>query len=541
MTTRLHLKNWFIFNLFIFFVSCKNYYSATKNDVKKIRQDTISISLWFMGFSAIAQIGNRIDTIDYFKGCSYTGVINVDGKIIVDGWAIDTTLQFRLVNINSKIPLVGETAHNTSIVDTIYNGFATFYGNISKTYDGGYVSSIATAIKNKGGVMLCEYKADTIFRKVAFIDTISSKSYGPSLIVQHYIDSSYYLGGGMGTQGGGTSMFIFHYDKTLQLQKRMYYSVPGFPAFGGMAYRAGKLYLAARSQFAVSGSVTISRTYIIVSDTNGNVLQNKVETNTDAYSGNGFMATSDGGFIGVGDSAISRDSMWGGIDGQVGYIVKYDSLLNKQWVLALSVVYTNWATFYAVKEDNNGDFVVCGTTPFDGYENGWLVKVNKNGQLIWSKMYRAITDTFCGAANRLNALTVLPDNSIVACGETSTGTQCSPIPGITQYGWLIKVDSNGCMESGFCGYTGVEEVTLPAKPKITLYPNPTNGILHIEVDAPQSDRVVAIYDMLGRQVATEALHSGKTTINTKHWTTGVYFYQLLDKGRPVGSGKVIKE
>ena len=305
-----------------------------------------------------------------------------------------------------------------------------------------------------------------------------------------------------------------------------------------MAYNNGKLYIAARSQFVVNGSVTKSRTYIIESDTNGNTLRIKAETNDDAYSGNGFTTTSDGGFIGVGDSAISRETVWGGIDRQVGYIVKYDSLLNKQWVLPISVVATNWATLFAVEEDNNGDFVICGTTPYSYYEHGWLIKVSKQGQLIWQRLYRAITDTVCGATNRLNALTILPDNSIVACGETNTAPLCSPIAGITQFGWLIKVDANGCMDNGFCGYTAVEEVPTTI-PQVVLYPNPAHNLLHLSI-AQLGEYEISFYNLMGQKIHCQQVDN-EANLDLSKWESGLYFYQLQKEGKQVGSGKIMKE
>lgn len=121
MTTRLHLKNWFIFNLFIFFVSCKNYYSATKNDIEKIQRDTISIS--------------QTDSITYYK--QYTDT----SKSVVRGYAILSSggIKFNTTdsNKNSQIDigqsLVSPSIYNSTIYDGKYKLFG-YHKVIGNTY-----------------------------------------------------------------------------------------------------------------------------------------------------------------------------------------------------------------------------------------------------------------------------------------------------------------------------------------------------------------------------------------------------------------------
>jgi hypothetical protein len=67
------------------------------------------------------------------------------------------------------------------------------------------------------------------------------------------------------------------------------------------------------------------------------------------------------------------------------------------------------------------------------------------------------------------------------------------------------------------------------EPQILLYPNPTTGLLYIDI-GQQEVVSVAVFDLLGRQVL-EAPASTRV-INTKDLSSGLYFLRALtDKGR----------
>ena len=146
----------------------------------------------YLSLGLQAQSINRIDTIGYFKGASYTGVINDGDKIIVDGWAIDTASVFRFVNVNKTFYINSET---TNCVYN-YGGYGSLYNNIQHGFGNTYVSTSSTARNGIGGVNFCIYKNDSIYKKTDVFD--NAAPYGPSTIILESVDTSYFVAGGMG-------------------------------------------------------------------------------------------------------------------------------------------------------------------------------------------------------------------------------------------------------------------------------------------------------------------------------------------------------
>jgi hypothetical protein len=87
--------------------------------------------------------------------------------------------------------------------------------------------------------------------------------------------------------------------------------------------------------------------------------------------------TSDGGYFICGERELSTSS------GFVGWIVKTDSLGNEEWNNSLSK-----GGLYGVHQDSENNFVAAGTivTQQSACE-GWLLKVDGKGDLIWEKIY----------------------------------------------------------------------------------------------------------------------------------------------------------
>ena len=82
---------------------------------------------------------------------------------------------------------------------------------------------------------------------------------------------------------------------------------------------------------------------------------------------------------------------------------------------------------------------------------------------------------------------------------------------------------------------------------ITLYPNPTTGIVNIRLD-PETCNLspeIQVFDVYGRRLAvvgtrcTTSLQSGQ--INLSNYSTGIYIIKLVNGGRVVATGKVVKQ
>ena len=95
--------------------------------------------------------------------------------------------------------------------------------------------------------------------------------------------------------------------------------------------------------------------------------------------------------------------------------------------------------------------------------------------------------------------------------------------------------------SSYCGVSSIEEST-DLKNKLKVYPNPTNGILHIQF-AEAIEGQMSIYNALGKQVFALRLNSEMTvsTISTAEFNAGVYYLVVSQEDGSRYSTSFIKQ
>jgi hypothetical protein len=77
---------------------------------------------------------------------------------------------------------------------------------------------------------------------------------------------------------------------------------------------------------------------------------------------------------------------------------------------------------------------------------------------------------------------------------------------------------------------------------ISVYPNPNNGILNINLTAELAKNAsLEIYDALGKLVAKQTLANESNTLNISALTNGVYTFKVLNNSNLVKIGKLIKQ
>lgn len=77
--------------------------------------------------------------------------------------------------------------------------------------------------------------------------------------------------------------------------------------------------------------------------------------------------------------------------------------------------------------------------------------------------------------------------------------------------------------------------------KMNLYPNPSTGIIHLQLKNPQAGDVLQVTDIQERVVKTFEANSRELTIDLSDHVTGVYLLQLLHKGVVRGYSLLIME
>jgi hypothetical protein len=72
-----------------------------------------------------------------------------------------------------------------------------------------------------------------------------------------------------------------------------------------------------------------------------------------------------------------------------------------------------------------------------------------------------------------------------------------------------------------------EETSVIKDKKISVYPNPTSGLLNIEMNLHEGDDAIfEFYSLTGTQVLSARLNSGGTEIDMSECLPGIYFYRI---------------
>jgi hypothetical protein len=113
------------------------------------------------------------------------------------------------------------------------------------------------------------------------------------------------------------------------------------------------------------------------------------------------------------------------------------------------------------------------------------------------------------------------------------------IPGISG-NYAVKVSENGCVDTSACIVVDLTGLTAITAENVLIYPNPTNGIVHIEA-ADLNPSGLSVIDLQGRTVLQQATLSFPLEINTANWENGIYVLQLHRDGQLIGTQRIIKE
>ncbi|MGK0322042.1 MAG: hypothetical protein ACJAR4_000061 [Psychroserpens sp.] len=68
---------------------------------------------------------------------------------------------------------------------------------------------------------------------------------------------------------------------------------------------------------------------------------------------------------------------------------------------------------------------------------------------------------------------------------------------------------------------------LNTSSNFNVYPNPTNSILHIELNGSQTNLTYEVFDILGKQIITKTLESENSSqIDVSTWNSGLYLIKI---------------
>lgn len=272
----------------------------------------------------------------------------------------------------------------------------------------------------------------------------------------------------------------------------------------------------------------LDNTWLIRVDTNGNLINQWVDTTNATGAAEALLVTSDHNVV----YGLQKNNLFNStyVDHKAA-IVKRDTAFNLLWE------YTDpgsgdYNAVSDIEELPDGSLIACGQK-LGYYTNGtilagWVLKLSANGQLLWSKVYTATNSNY--VQNYLTDIDVLNDGSLVAVGDCVDNSHTP-----AQQGWVLKLDSNGC-ENSNCT-TGITSLTESGY-RLKIFPNPAGDFINVEYDGTIKGGVFTVINSTGNKVLETKLPAdGK--INVSSLMPGTYVARLASNNHLAKSTFII--
>ena len=194
----------------------------------------------------------------------------------------------------------------------------------------------------------------------------------------------------------------------------------------------------------------------------------------------------------------------------------------------------------------NGDIIAYGEYQhpiIHPKERAFLLRYSPDGVLKWSHYY--INADFPTSTTDILDVKEAENGDLICLGDVNN------VDGEwnnTDYTWLFRVDSTGCMEPG-CELsdtvTGVmvaiNEIYFKEIKQIKLYPNPVDVVLTVELPQSIPWGYYSILDMTGKSIKTGKVAGNIFDVDVSSLHIGIYFLRALSKDGRMVVGKFVVE
>jgi uncharacterized delta-60 repeat protein len=251
--------------------------------------------------------------------------------------------------------------------------------------------------------------------------------------------------------------------------------------YGGGAYEAG----ASVKQCADGGFIMLGQTfsygqgdsdaYVVKTNSSGDTVWTKTFGGAHYDEGAFTIENTDGSFM-----FVVRDSSAGFGDVDIR-IVKTTGTGSVIWDRNYGGDKKD--TGKMIQKTSDGNFIVAGHSRSFGWQtpNMWLLKLNQSGDTIWTRNYGGFDHEHCYVARETS------DGGFIAVGKTESFSSVNEV-------MLLKLNSIGTLSTT----VNAEEYLVDG---MTIYPNPTDGIVNINFDNLYPDKaLVSISNALGQVV-----------------------------------------
>lgn len=285
--------------------------------------------------------------------------------------------------------------------------------------------------------------------------------------------------------------------------------------------------------FTDSYGPAIRNWYLVRTDNTGNQLWYK------AYGGNEYniagsiIPSLDGNYFLAGGMYITST------DGQAA-IIKIDANGNVLWEKKYGIGNLE-DEFNSIIQLSDSSLICIGNTRNNvPNSNGWIIKLNQNGNKIWERLY--VNSTHTTKDDYFYDIKLTHDDGFIMCGQTSDTATAF------QDAWMVKTDCLGC-DSTLCYFpdsvcidttVGISGLLSDSENSFNIYPNPNNGTFNLSYSL-KNDGELLFFDLLGRKLYAFKLFKEEKLFNLKELllSNGVYIYNITSANKIERSDKLI--
>lgn len=261
------------------------------------------------------------------------------------------------------------------------------------------------------------------------------------------------------------------------------------------------------------GTPPTAKVYLVKTDAAGDTVWTKKDNWGFSYGwGKEVIQTQDSGFVITG-------SMFAGSVNNL-FLSKVDKFGNLLWSKNYGGTKNDYGTSIDLCMD--GGFIISGSTysfATGQFTNSdiWLLKTNSDGDTSWTKTYGTTENEKAFSVKQCN------DNGFVVTGST----------GAISNVFLLKTDSLGDAPS----FSGIYGIIHNSNPLFRIYPNPSNHNITIEFEIKNESNVqIIICDNAGNEVLRTNKSYYQTRkhyehINVDTFMPGIYFIILNINGK----------
>lgn len=407
----------------------------------------------------------------------------------------------------------------------------------------GYTYSFGTSGAYK--VLLSVFDSNTHLQFIKEYSDSAGNQYASGRGILSKNNSWYVLASVQDTLYNGQVLFFQTDSNGNQLWKK-YYGVAGLRDEAGSLLAISKnrfLIGYARNNLSTWGGVGLLQTNsrIIIVDSLGTQLSEWADNTDSTFKPRSLIKTNDGGYTFVTDHKQYTN---GSDVFTQPVIIKLDSNFNKQWSKQYGP--TDYQTFlYKIVELSDSSFITAGTIwagDSTHYNTaGWFLKLNQNGDSIWSRTYSKVHTTF--SENVIYDFEILNDGSLIGVGQSND--HFAQTQG--QQGWIIRVDSMGCLIPGCDTFTATAIQEAPEEIiGVKVYPNPAADEVYLLLKSPEqqpADLSFQVYNSFGEVLVGEKQAFTDVTyiLNVSGYSAGQYYVRILQNSQTVAVRKFLKE